>query len=310
MPYGVANHQGPPDDAELIRMLERAREAGVDTIDTARAYGAAEARIGQALPRVPGPRRWHVITKLAPDVHDMGVELTESLERVAASLAASREALGIDPPPDLLLHRFAHRSAEAGRLWGALLAERDAGRIGRLGISAANPEEAWAALDDPDVQILQVASSLLDLRLFRQGFFARARALGRTVYVRSVFLQGVAHLEPAHLPAFLAPLRAPIAMIHDRARRLGVPPRALFLAFARDLLPGVHPVIGCEREDQLDELLQDWADARLDHATIQSLVESLPTLEARLVDPSLWPKADAADTPRRTTCQTAATLPR
>ena len=133
MPYGVANHQGPPDDAELIRMLERAREAGVDTIDTARAYGAAEARIGQALPRVPGPRRWHVITKLAPDVHDVGVELAESLERVAASLAASREALGIDPPPDLLLHRFAHRSAEAGRLWGALLAERDAGRIGRLG---------------------------------------------------------------------------------------------------------------------------------------------------------------------------------
>jgi len=57
---------------------------------------------------------------------------------------------------------IANRHACGGRLWRTLLAEREAGRIDALGISAATPEEAWAALADPNIEVLQVASSLLD----------------------------------------------------------------------------------------------------------------------------------------------------
>ena len=63
-------------------------------------------------------------------------------------LATSREALGKLVLPAVLVHRFARRHACAGKLWRSLLAERDAGRIGALGVSATNPEEAWAALED------------------------------------------------------------------------------------------------------------------------------------------------------------------
>ena len=55
------------------------------------------------------------------------------------------DALGRDVLPAVLLHRFAHRHACGGKLWRTLLAERDAGRIGQLGVSAATPEEAGSA---------------------------------------------------------------------------------------------------------------------------------------------------------------------
>ena len=310
MPYGVANHQGPPDAEELVRMLTRAREAGVRTLDTARAYGDAEARIGGTLAEVPSSEGWRVITKLAPDAHEAGLGIAECLERTAESLADSRHALRQDALPAVLLHRFAHRHACGGKLWRTLLAERDAGRIGALGVSAATPEEAWAALDDPDVEVLQVASSLLDLRLLRQGFFPRARELGRTIYVRSVFLQGVAHLDPATLPAFLAPLRAPIEQIHRTADELGVSPRALYLGFAREFLPGALPVVGCEREHQLEELLGDWSDDRIDVASLAPLVEALPTHEAALVDPSQWPTNSPKTASNQTAPGSIARLPR
>lgn len=295
MPYGIANHAGPPDAAELERMLTRARDAGVRAIDTARAYGEAEARIGGMLPAVPSAEGWRVITKLAADVHEQGLGIAETLERVATSLTESRIALGQDALPVVLLHRFAHRHACGGKLWRTLLAERDAGRIGALGVSAATPEEAWAALDDPDVQVLQVASSLLDLRLLRQEFFPRARELGRTVYVRSVFLQGVAHLDPATLPGFLEGLAEPLRTIRATAAKQGVSPRSLFVGFAREFLPGAHPVIGCETEGQLHELLDDWTDESIDVAALAPLVDALPTLEPELVDPSRWPAPKAAD---------------
>ena len=289
MSYGIANRSGPPSGTDLETMLELARDAGVRGIDTARAYGDAEARIGQTLLNVRSCDGWRVVTKLAPDVHEDGLEIGETLERVATSLSQSRLALAQDTLPTVLLHRFAHRHACGGKLWRTLLAERDAGRIGTLGVSAATPEEAWAALDDPDVAVLQVASSLLDLRLLRQGFFPRARELGRTVYVRSVFLQGVAHLEPDDLPAFLSKLADSIRLIRSTAESLGVPTRALYLAFAREFLPGAYPIVGCETPGQLRDLLADWTSEELDAGKLAPLVESLPTFDADAVDPSQWP---------------------
>ncbi len=310
MPYGIANLSGPPADEELEAMLARARDAGLREIDTARAYGESEARIGRALGAIPSIEGWRVLTKLAPDVHEPGVGIADGLERVATSLADSRMALGQDALPVVLLHRFGHRHACGGKLWRTLLAERDAGRIGSLGVSAATPEEAWAALDDPDVEVIQVASSLLDLRLLRQEFFPRARELGRTVYVRSVFLQGVAHLDPATLPGFLSPASQPLRLIHAAAQRLGVAPRTLFVGFAREFLPGVHPVIGCESDAQLAALLEDWSDERIDVAALAALVESLPTLEVEVVDPANWPSAEKQIAPNQTVSGSIATIAR
>lgn len=290
MTYGIANRSGAPTTAELDRLLTRARAAGIRTLDTARAYGESETRIGRILAREDD---WRVVTKLAPDVQQ--ADLEPSLARVEASLAASRSALGLECLPVLLLHRYAHRHAFGGKLWRTLLAEREAGRIGQLGVSAATPEEAWAALDDPDVEALQVASSLLDLRLHRQAFFPRARELGRTVFVRSVFLQGVAHLGSAHLPAFLSELAPAMRTIEGFTAELGVDPRVAYLAFAREL-PGVHPVIGCERADQLSECLSDWEDPTIDGARLAALLDLLPTAPASLVDPSLWPLRDTTRT--------------
>lgn len=328
MPYGIANRSGQPAPAEVAAMLTRAQAVGIHTIDTARAYGESERLIGALAPQDSGwrvvtklapdvlgdePARARV-TGAEEGAEERGgglarpkasaeaeaeeasgaapvggaLGLGEVLERVAASLEASRRALDRDVLPVLLLHRFAHRHACGGRVWRYLLAEREAGRIGALGVSAATPEQAWAALEDPDIEALQVATSLLDLRLHRQGFFARARELGRTVYVRSVFLQGLGHLEPEHLPAALVALAGPMEAIRQTAREMSVPTRALYLAFVREL-PGVHPVVGCETEAQLAELLADWSSDAVDAAILMRLVESLPTHDAALVDPSCWP---------------------
>jgi aryl-alcohol dehydrogenase-like predicted oxidoreductase len=191
-----------------------------------------------------------------------------------------------------------------------LLAERDGGRIGSLGVTAATPEEAWAALEDPDIEILQVASNLFDLRLHRQGFFPRARELGRSVFVRDVFLEGVTELEPHRLPPFLADLVAPSQTIRACAARLEVTPRALCLAFVRDL-PGAYPILACESDRQLESLLADWAAETIDAASIVRLVDSLPTLDCDALDPSRWPTTETArgTTSNQTGAASVATIP-
>jgi len=287
-PYGIANQNGQPTREAIGDLLEQAERAGIRCLDTARAYPGSEVLVGELTAAADAQESWRVVTKLDPSVHTPGLGLGDVLERVAESLAESRRALESDALPTLLLHRAEHRHVCGGRLWRMLLAERDAGRIGSLGVSAASPEQAWAALEDPDIEVLQVATSLLDLRLYRQGFFARARELGRTVYVRSVYLQGIAHLDPARLPEPLAGLGEALRPIHGLARELGVPARTLFLAFVREI-PGALPVLGFENAAQLAEALEDWDSDVVGAASLAALVDALPEIPDALLDPSRWP---------------------
>ena len=99
-------------------------------------------------------------------------------------------------------------------------------------------------------------------------------------------------------------------MIHGTAAQLGVTPRALFLGFAREFLPGAHPIVGCESDAQLAELLEDWSDDRIDGAGLAPLVERLPILGADVVDPARWPTVDAAPSANQTRVGSVATIRR
>jgi aryl-alcohol dehydrogenase-like predicted oxidoreductase len=277
LPYGIANRSGLPGEPEVARMLARAREAHVTTLDTARAYGSSEAIIGRL---IGADAAWTVVTKTDPAAPDAAAAL-EGVERSRAAL--QRPVLDV-----VLLHRAHQRTAESGRLWDVLRRERECRRVGRLGVSAGCADEAWQALDDPDVDCLQVACSLLDPQLQRAAFFQRAKELGRTVFVRSVYLQGVAHLRPEELPPHLRRLRGPLEEIGRWARDWGVSPSEAFLAYGASL-PGAWIVIGCDNLPQLEQNLASWSTAGALAKTVVSLAESMPVLPAEVTSPALWP---------------------
>lgn len=284
MPYGIANRAGQPDRQRVAAILRLAREAGVRTLDTARAYGDSEGVIGAL---AGDDAHWQIITKIAPELAPDD-DAQQAARAVEQSLICSREQLGRQRLDGVLLHRAEHRLAWGGAAWDVLRRQRDAKQIGAIGVSAGSPEQALEALDDPDVDALQVASSLLDQRLLRRGFFQRAQQLGRQVYVRSVFLQGVAFIDPAQLPGFLAAARAPLLAIERWAHEQGCTVGDAFLLFARQRLPGVL-VLGCEAPEQLAPHLNLWQRQDVDCAGLERLADALPDLGAGVLDPAQWP---------------------
>lgn len=283
LPYGIANRAGLPTPADIEAMARTAASAGVDTIDTARAYGSAEAAIGAL------EGSWRVVTKLAPDVSGVDVDPAESRLRARNSLAASRQALGRERLDAVLLHREEHRQLSGGAAWSVLLEERDAGRIGAIGCSVVDVAGASALLDDPDCQILQVPASLLDRRLARAGFFERARVANREVFVRSVFLQGVAHLDPGALPEHLAPLRELLGELDHAGRRAGAQRWELFLAWARDRCEGARVIVGSETVEQVRANLASWVRHELAPVVV-AVEDRLPDLPDAILDPWRWPR--------------------
>ena len=288
MAYGIANRTGQASAADVAHMLELAAQAGIDTLDTARAYGDAEAVIGRAMAGLPSELdRWRVITKVAPDVCGPGSTRESVAVATERSLEASRTHLGTDALDAVLLHRPEHRVACGGAAWDSLRAARDAGRVAAIGVSATSPITALDAVQASDVQVMQVATSLLDRRLVAQGFFELADQRGVEVHVRSAFLQGVAFMDAGALPVGLSGFAPSLAIIDDWAAARSTTCSTAFLAYALSL-PVSRVVIGCERPSQLEANLAAVEAARQLATEVSALAESLPALPDNLLDPSQW----------------------
>jgi aryl-alcohol dehydrogenase-like predicted oxidoreductase len=265
-------------------MMDIAFESGVDLLDTARAYGESEAVIGSLLS--DNERTIvRVVTKLAPDVWQVGLPAAEAVSRVETSLILSMQALRVSCLDTLLLHREEQRTCCDGRLWDALKTAQDEGRIGKLGISAATPDQAMNALSDPDVEVMQVATSLVDQRLVRRGFFEAARRAGKEIHVRSVFLQGVAFLTPNTFGEHLKSVRSNLNRIAALAEGLEIHKGMLWLLYARTL-PANRLVLGTETEAQLRDNLAGF-DLPIP-AEVTQLASDLEPMPDALLDPALW----------------------
>ncbi|MFD0516840.1 aldo/keto reductase [Paractinoplanes durhamensis] len=97
MAYGIANRTGAPDDDAAAGILAAARDLGITHLDTARAYGDSENRIG-----VAAPPELAIITKVAPGA-DTAAAVRASVD--ASRAALGRSGMGRSGPVTLLFHR-------------------------------------------------------------------------------------------------------------------------------------------------------------------------------------------------------------
>jgi aryl-alcohol dehydrogenase-like predicted oxidoreductase len=141
-------------------------------------------------------------------------------------------------------------------------------------------------VDHPQIETLQVPFNLLDQRLRRAKFFERAKAARKEVFVRSVFLQGLAFLSRSQLDPYLEPLSVLLGVLDSWARDHELSRAGLFLRYAQ--AQGVHLVLGCESAQQLRQNLATWRLGALAADQVPEVEALVPELPARLLNPAQW----------------------
>jgi aryl-alcohol dehydrogenase-like predicted oxidoreductase len=288
--YGAANRTGKPERHRALSLVRRAADAGVASFDTARAYGDAEERLGEAL----SGRKVYTTTKLAP-LAELPTDAArdEVREAVDKSIADSLQALKRSSLDCLLLHRATHMTAFGGAIWERLHEHLKEGTVTTLGVSVQAPAEAREALSDPAVRHIQLPFNLFDWRWRGAGVIAAiARRRDVTVHARSVFLQGVlATTDPNVWPrvAGVDPY-ALIDWLGYQAQEFGRQSAAdLCLSYVRGQhwIDGV--VVGMETEEQLDDNLRLMTLPPLSAQVCAAIESRRPRLPAAFLDPSRWP---------------------
>jgi aryl-alcohol dehydrogenase-like predicted oxidoreductase len=284
VPYGPPGTERPaPDRAVACRTLLAAAERGVRFVDTAPAYGEAEALVGAAL----GDREDCVIaTKIAiPPAGWDALTPTEVRAQVRASAEASLRALRRERLDLLQVHNADASLVRRGTVAQALAELREEGLIAAAGATVYGEADALAVIASPPFDVVQVAYSALDRRPERRVLPAAAGA-GTAVVARSLLLRGV--LSPAGRD--LDGPFAPLADAADAVRHaLGaswedLPGAAVAFAAAR---PGLAcALLGPRDEPELTALL-DQAERFRD--AVVKLELPPPDLPDWLLDPSRWP---------------------
>ncbi|AVX06119.1 hypothetical protein MXMO3_03616 (plasmid) [Maritalea myrionectae] len=281
-PYGLRKNAATMKEVEAYAILDEAVKLGC-TLDTARAYGESEARIGRHM-----RARSHncsVITKLAPLD-------PQTIEAAEASVSASLTALGQENLDTLLLHRAEHLQACGGRIWQKLNELKNTGKIGTLGVSVQTPRELEQALGYSEVRHIQLPFNLLDWRWWPQIAELRSRP-EITVHVRSVFLQG---LLSQHLPdswpiidgvdpsAILAQLQVLVELFGRSSLA------DLCIAYVRAFtwIDGI--VMGVDSTEQLQEVAELFSNPPLTWADVCIVQQTLPRVVEQLLNPASWPK--------------------
>ena len=290
--YGVTNQHGKPDEEAAKQLLQTAIKMGVTTLDTARAYGDSERVIGRFLRSVSEHNPFTVVTKTDPALTASG-QPVDVQKATIASLDASRAALGLHSLPCVLLHRPEHITDAGGAAMRALIEQMECGLIGQIGVSVSEPGELLQALEVPEITHVQFPFNLLDHRfenaLIQQKLRQRPDV---TVHVRSVFLQGliVAGTDELMRKHFGDDGQQVFEFLDTLPGTLGMPDRltaAIGYVRCMDWIDGI--VIGTASSRELTDISAAFA-MDVNHDILQKVRKSRPEIDAKILNPAMWPK--------------------
>ena len=289
--YGINNRGGRPEQERVFAILDRALAAGIESLDTAAAYGEAEKVLGEYIRSRQVADRVNVVSKLRPDFLDNTSKRTVSLEyALTEEVQASLARLGLPRLDGYLLHSASCEQLNHAELGAALAAVRESGLVRQVGASLYTPEQAMTALQTGWIDAVQVPYNILDRRLDQAGFFDRndRRPRPLTVYVRSLLLQGLLMMPEQEIPPHLSAMAPHLRELDQWLAGQGIDRLTAAFGFASSR-PGVDAVVvGVDSLEQLELYLALSARIGDFSAILSEGLQRFGEIEPRLLSPNLW----------------------
>lgn len=286
MSYGIANTTGQPAPVIRQSILRTALSLGINCFDTARNYGNAEDCLGEFFAQETGD--YCIVSKFhVPENCNRFSELDAVIRE---QLAASLQALRLERLPIYLFHQSMHQQDPAllekiTRVMEALIGE---GQIGQAGVSVYYPAFAATLLDNPVLDSLQIPFNLLDHRLLQDGLLQQLQARAKTIFIRSVYVQGLIFRDPDTLTGNLTGALPYLRTLRRLAAESGRPIAELALQFVNGFAGITSLVMGAETPEQVRQTVTMMQEPPLEAELQQHILDSFHDIPEHLVIPARW----------------------
>jgi aryl-alcohol dehydrogenase-like predicted oxidoreductase len=274
--YGISNGNLVLQEHEIDKIVALAENSGLFQFDTAPAYGNAESQLGLSLKH---PETANIFTKISG-------EDSKSVTKMLDSAKRSLERTRVSKFSGIYLHdESIFETANPNEIIVGIRELLDSGITERVGISVYSMEAVVKAKDIcSELNLFQVPENICDRRLCNSQVMKDIAQAGDSIYVRSIFLQGLLLMEPNQIPKEFSKIVPAIEKLTYYANFLNVSKKALCLSYARNILWADGIVIGVASFSQIEELLEPAV-------TLPEDFEShIPSFDLDFLDPRNWPK--------------------
>lgn len=274
LPYGISNQNGQVNRESAEAIISLARLSGIDTLDTAIAYGESEACLGQV-----GVEGFKVITKL-PAMPDNVVDVGNW---VHDQIRSSLQRLNVKTVYAVLLHKpqqlLGPNDKALTQAIGQLKAE---GVVQKVGVSIYAPSELDSLMNVCPIDLVQAPFNLIDQRLQSSGWLQKLHDSGVEVHTRSAFLQGLLLMPVTAIPEKFKPWQALFNTWHTWLLDNNISAAQACIGFVQAHKQIENVVVGVESVKQLEELIRWIKEAS------GAVWPNINCSDEHLIDPSNW----------------------
>lgn len=276
MDYGIANNHGKVQHIEVSKILKKAKNAGIDTLDTAIDYGNSEEILGNS-----GVDSWKVITKL-PGIPKECKNIDSWVE---SNLLSSLKRLKVNKLKGLMLHRPSDLLVKKNRLWDILNELKASGVMDSIGYSIYSPSELDILYNDFTPDLIQAPYNIIDRRLKNTGWLNRLSNNNVEVHTRSCFLQGLLLLSPCKRPNKFKKWNDLFLLWDNWLKKNELSSLAACLNFVYQEKKISRVVVGIDNNTQLNEIIDALAIKKM-----LDIPESISSEDIDLINPANWLK--------------------
>lgn len=286
MNYGISNRTGMPDLNTAESIVKTAWDSGIREFDTAQVYGNSEQVLGTALHSLGIRNEVRVISKLHPDLDHLNHnDMRRALENTLSSL-------GIPALYGIMLHRENFLDLWDKGLREILTGFVRSGYVKHLGVSVYSPVKAIQALETEGITIAQIPTNIFDRRFEKSGIFDLAENKGKTIYVRSIFLQGLFFLRLDSLPEHLKAASSPLMTLAALSKEVGLDIPEICIGYIKNSFPQTQLVFGSESPSQVRKNFDCWNTAWPEGLT-QRIKKEFEDIDEMILDPHKWMRGSA-----------------
>jgi aryl-alcohol dehydrogenase-like predicted oxidoreductase len=272
--YGVANDQGKPAFGSVKQMLDLAYEKGIDELDTADAYGESQEILRNYSDQ--SSVQFQIMSKFIDDGTNTFLGFfNNSLKRL------NRQSL-----KGYYFHRFEdYKKFQNFKDVKDLKVQK---KLELFGVSLYSISELREVVADSRIDLIQIPFNALDNNQEKRELLVEAHRLGKKVYIRSAFLQGVLLMPEDKIPAHLNPLKKDLQSLKKIAVNAGISMQELCLGYlnSKSFIDGI--LIGVDNVDQLKTNI-NLSKVRLPETVLNS-IEQIVIQDQDLLNPAKWGK--------------------
>jgi len=280
--YGVSNKNGQTSLAESKAILDFVFSEGINCLDTAQSYGDSEKVIGKYFAGTQVEEKF-IISKMS------SAKFTGGYTQVCNSVQESLNHLNVPNLFAVLLHDsdlLLRWEESTTQIVSRLKATK---KIKYFGVSIYNEKEYSLAVENSEIDIIQIPFNLFDHRALKNQWFERAHSANKLIVVRSMFLQGLLLMQKEALPGNLQHAERYLTPMDEICKEFGHSRQELTMNYVDSLAPQSLLLFGCETLSQARENVTYFKNLKpLGAEILEDIDITFSDIGEKIYNPTMW----------------------